>query len=74
MECFNELVVAPRRITMPDNPEPASFGLTKHYYPTIETIVDTIASMFAVNIPTDNIRQKHAFPHDIPGDWFKGPF
>lgn len=74
MQQFSVLTEPPVRIAMPDNPEPTSFGLTKHYYPTAEKIVESIAKMLSVPIDLTAFAQKNLRPHDVPGDWFKGPF
>ncbi|PIZ04869.1 MAG: alpha-ketoacid dehydrogenase subunit beta [Gammaproteobacteria bacterium CG_4_10_14_0_8_um_filter_38_16] len=68
---FSQLKSAPQLIANPDNPEPTSFGLTKYYHPTAGDIVARVASMLAIKIPAmpESMR-----PHDVPGDWFKGPF
>ena len=69
---FSELKSAPQLLANPDNPEPTSFGLTKHYHPTAADIVERVAMMLCVKIP--EFTAHSAFPHDVPGDWFKGPF
>ena len=71
---FSSLKVAPKIIAMPDIPSPTSYGLTKDYYKDANDII--VASFDLVNknfnssllISSDN---KH---HDVPGDWFNGPF
>lgn len=68
---FSELQFAPQLIANPDNPEPTSFGLTKYYHPTAEDIVQKVAHMLNVKIPAMPLSAR---PHDVPGDWFKGPF
>ncbi len=68
---FSELKSAPQMIANPDNPEPTSFGLTKYYHPTAEDIVQRVAQMLNVKIPAMPLSTR---PHDVPGDWFKGPF
>ena len=68
---FSELQSAPQLIANPDNPEPTSFGLTKYYHPTAENIVQRVAQMLNVKIPAMKLS---ACAHDVPGDWFKGPF
>src|SRR3990167_1476348 len=68
---FSELTCAPQMIANPDNPEPTSFGLTKHYHPAAQDIVARVAQMLDVKIPAMPLS---ACPHDVPGDWFKGPF
>src|SRR3989338_10062408 len=65
---FSELKSAPQIIANPDNPEPTSFGLTKYYHPTSETIVSRIANMLGIKIPAIALSTG---PHDVPGDWFK---
>lgn len=71
---FSALIQPPVRIAMPDNPEPTSFGLTKHYYPSWEKISEAIAAMLSILIDLTAVEQKHKCPHDVPGDWYKGPF
>lgn len=71
---FSDLEVAPQMIASPDNPEPTSFGLTKHYHPTAETIVVRVANMLGKKIPILASEMLCAAPHDVPGEWFKGPF
>ena len=59
---------------MPDVPEPTSYGLTKDFYPRAIQIVERVCQMLKIegsNL-TDEIPE--ISPHDIPGDWFKGPF
>lgn len=68
---FSQLQSAPQMIANPDNPEPTSFGLTKYYHPTAEDIVQRVAHMLNVKIPAMPLSMR---PHDVPGDWFKGPF
>jgi len=70
--CFKSLKNKPARITVPDIPEPTSYGLTKYYYPNREFIIRKIGTILKMKI-------KESFPkkvghHDIPGEWFKGPF
>ncbi|MDP1574211.1 MAG: transketolase C-terminal domain-containing protein [Coxiellaceae bacterium] len=71
---FSELKSAPHMLANPDNPEPTSFGLTKHYHPSAEDIVTRVANMLGIEIPTAPLREKRTCQHDVPGDWFKGPF
>ena len=64
----------PSKITMPDVPEPTSFGLTKDFYPRAAQIVEKVCQM--LNIEGSNLINEipEISPHDVPGDWFKGPF
>ena len=73
MECFSDLKAAPQRIAMPDVPVPTSQALTKDFYPDHRSITDAAFAM--MSIPTSsNANMADATPHDVPGDWFKGPF
>lgn len=72
MKFHNKLKTSPMRLAMPDVPVPTSFALTKDFYPSIEKIVNLVLSSF-------NSKIKYKDPskpdfHDIPGDWFSGPF
>lgn len=73
-QLFSTLNKAPRMLANPDNPEPTSFGLTKYFHPTAETIVNTVSNMLEKKITTDFLRIQQKCPHDVPGDWFRGPF
>ncbi|HLB41762.1 MAG TPA: transketolase C-terminal domain-containing protein [Gammaproteobacteria bacterium] len=74
MDHFSMLAQAPVRIALPDNPEPTSFGLTKYYYPCSENIIRSIANMLSIDVDLSEATKKCQSFHDIPGDWFKGPF
>ncbi len=72
---FQYLKNPPVKLTMPDIPEPASYGLTKGFYIRPKNIAEKIIKI--LNIKDGNILkliQKEPNPHDIPGSWFKGPF
>lgn len=73
-QLFSELAQAPQLMANPDNPEPTSFGLTKHYHPTAKDIVLKVANMLNMNVDVSELIASQACPHDVPGDWFKGPF
>ena len=74
IECFGSLKQAPRRLTIPDYPVPTSSALTKSFYPRAEEIVGEIGKMLGREIDVREITQSRRTPHDVPGDWFKGPF
>lgn len=74
MEHFSVLSQPPVRIALPDNPEPTSFGLTKYYYPSSETIIEHIATMLSIEIDLTEFIKKRQLLHDVPGSWFDGPF
>jgi acetoin:2,6-dichlorophenolindophenol oxidoreductase subunit beta len=74
IECHKNMKSAPVRLAVRDAPAPTSFGLTEQYYISCNEIFD--AAINILNKP--KINSKKLFikdhPHDIPGDWFKGPF
>lgn len=70
--CFASLRSAPVRLCLPDHPVPTSFALTDGFYPTVFDIVHQVAQMMGVPIPVCNMTDNH--PHDVPGEWFRGPF
>ncbi|MER2492198.1 alpha-ketoacid dehydrogenase subunit beta [Catenovulum sediminis] len=69
--CFKHLLFPPVRLGLPRYPEPTSFALTKDYYPTADDVLNSVSKHFDINIPN---RIPKPELHDIPGDWFKGPF
>jgi len=75
MQCHHDLRVAPSRLTLPAAPSPASVVLTENYYPDASEIARRVAAMLGRNdIQTDGIPELERQPHDVPGDWFSGPF
>ena len=74
MECFDKFKSPPRRLALPDFPTPTSFSLTKGFYKRAEDIIDTTATIFELNIKGNELIDRGEVPHDVPGDWFKGPF
>lgn len=74
MDCFSSLKTRPTRLAMPDMPEPTSPALTKGFYVRTADIAKEILLMF--NKDTSKVDQElpEPIPHDVPGDWFKGPF
>ena len=73
IELFDDLHCAPRRIGLPDFPSPTSPALTKGFYPDAVSIAEQIVTMLNVDVNCDELSDK-TMPHDVPGDWFKGPF
>ena len=71
--CYPYLKSQPENINMPDFPEPTSFNLTKNFYFNSRTIVKKILKILNIK---DDISNKIEIqsPHDVPGEWFKGPF
>ena len=74
MNCHNNLKCAPSRLALEDMPSPASFGLTDTYYLSAHEVALKIMNMLESDkeISKSNFDRKH--PHDVPGDWFEGPF
>ena len=70
---WEDLELKPQRMAMPNFPESTSFALTKDYHVNSKKIVERISKMLKINIKTGNYFKKD-HPHDVPGDWFTGPF
>tara|TARA_A100001015_G_C15000728_1_gene718366 strand:- start:1438 stop:2181 length:744 start_codon:yes stop_codon:yes gene_type:complete len=70
---FNHLKLAPAIIALPNVPTPTSFELTKNFYPTHKDIIIKVYEMVGKKI-NKNLISKDLNMHDVPGDWFKGPF
>ena len=73
-EYFSLLKESPVILTMPEVPEPTSFALTKGFYIRAADIANQVLKKLKIsNInPYEDI--KEPVPHDVPGEWFKGPF
>jgi len=71
---FNSLKAAPIRICLPDHATPTSYSLTKNYYPGASSIVKAVSKLMDIDLDFDSLLEKNTWPHDVPGDWFKGPF
>jgi acetoin:2,6-dichlorophenolindophenol oxidoreductase subunit beta len=74
MECFKSLLQAPERIALPDFPTPTSFSLTKCFYHGADDIIYKVSQMLGKKINKEALEIKKTCPHDVPGEWFKGPF
>lgn len=74
MDCFSALKQAPMRLAMPDYPTPTSPNLSAAYYKRAEEIVEAVGQILRQNLNVKVIKQASDTPHDVPGDWFKGPF
>ena len=72
-ECWDCLEAPPERLASPDYPESTSVAMTRDYHVRATDIVKTIASMLGVEIEASSLYVAEQ-PHDVPGDWFKGPF
>ena len=71
---FNDLTCAPVKMAMPDVPEPTSVALTKGFYIRASDIIKKVIKI--LDLDENNFAKSFEEPifHDIPGDWFKGPF
>lgn len=74
MNCWDSLIHPPVRVAMPDYPESTSFALTSDYHPRAEDIARQIAQMFGIFLDSQTLVRNQSYAHDVPGDWFKGPF
>lgn len=79
IELFSVLKAAPRRLTLPNCPQPTTYGLTKTYYygfkEIIEEILDSLEIQEAPRKQMEVLLEKQTKSHhDVPGEWFKGPF
>jgi pyruvate dehydrogenase E1 component beta subunit len=71
---WHNLKSPPRKLAMPDFPESSSPALTKNYHVRAEDIVSEVAKLMERKINIDEIKSTRKHPHDVPGEWFKGPF
>ncbi len=69
----NKLKAPPIVLGLPNVPVPTSFGLTKDFYPDAKKITKEILSLLKIKKNLKNYFPAQKF-HDIPGEWFKGPF
>lgn len=74
MEKFETLKSPPERLAMPDVPEPTSFGLTEGFHITSKKIVAKVLKMCKINPKPHISSSETSVYHDVPGEWFKGPF
>jgi pyruvate dehydrogenase E1 component beta subunit len=72
--CWQSLRAAPQRMAMPDGPEPTSPALTKNFYVRAENIVEKVQAMLGLSLTGQTLAAQRSHPHDVPGDWFTGPF
>jgi len=64
----------PKRLAMPDYPEPTSFGLTNDFYVGAAQIAKAVLEQLDIKPKCDLPLLNPQAPHDVPGPWFKGPF
>lgn len=73
-DCWDFLSSAPQRLAMPDYPEATSPALTERYHVRAEHIAKKICSMLGCQVDVSALAQHTMHPHDVPGNWFSGPF
>lgn len=72
---FSDLKTAPFYMGSPDYPLPTSFGLSEAFYVRAYDVAEKVAEMVQrSDIKLDELKRKNDVPHDVPGDWFTGPF
>ena len=74
LNCWDALKCAPQRMGMPDYPEATSPALTKGYHVRAEHIAELVGRMLSRQVELSCFSQQRKHPHDVPGDWFSGPF
>ncbi|OGT12477.1 MAG: acetoin dehydrogenase [Gallionellales bacterium RIFCSPHIGHO2_02_FULL_57_16] len=74
MEKFSQLKSPPARLAMPDVPEPTSPALTRGFYVRAADIATKALEMLGKDTNTVKADLPEPVPHDVPGEWFKGPF
>ena len=73
-EKFSALKAAPIRLAMPDVPEPTSPGLTEGFYVRAADVAVKVMVMMGQDVAHVRQNLPEPIPHDVPGEWFKGPF
>lgn len=71
---WDVLQAPPARLTMPDFPEATSPALTESYHVRAEHIAAKVAGMVGKDVDAAKLKSERTHPHDVPGDWFTGPF
>jgi acetoin:2,6-dichlorophenolindophenol oxidoreductase subunit beta len=74
IEKFSELKSPPARLAMPDVPEATSPALTKGFYVRAADIAAKGLELMGKNADSARTALPEPVPHDVPGEWFKGPF
>lgn len=73
-DCWHLLKSSPQRLAMPDYPEATGHSMTESYHVRAEDIAEKVGVMLGQNVESVSLAQQRKHPHDIPGDWFTGPF
>ncbi len=72
--CWSSLRQPPARLTAPDYSESTSSALTKDYHIRAEHIALKIGDMTETSVSVEPILSQRGPAHDVPGNWFTGPF
>lgn len=72
--CFTSLKQAPVCLALPDCPTPTSPSLTKEFYSGSAKILNIAGKMIGKCFDNNELKRNDSVPHDVPGDWFRGPF
>jgi len=78
-EIFSCLKAAPVRIASPDHPVPTSHFLSDEYYPSPQTIADSVLELMGIKKSPDDYKKicealLRSGRHDVPNREFSGPF
>ena len=71
---WGTLRVAPQRMALPNHPTPTSKALTEEYYFDAVAIMKQVMKMTGANQSFSPEVLRKPGHHDVPGDWFSGPF
>ena len=71
---FKNLKTQPIILALRDGPSPTSFGLTDSYYFGSEEIYKKCLALLNISKVVNKKLFVKNHPHDVPGDWFQGPF
>tara|TARA_Y100000589_G_scaffold175642_2_gene166694 strand:- start:2557 stop:3612 length:1056 start_codon:yes stop_codon:yes gene_type:complete len=74
IQYFSLLKESPIALTMPEVPEPTSFALTKGFYIRAADIANQVLQKMNISNGNPYLDIQEPSPHDIPGEWFNGPF
>jgi len=74
INCFEDLKSAPQRLALPDYPIPTGFSLTQKFFNRAEDIIESVYQVLGIADNGSVVIDRGETPHDVPGDWFKGPF
>ena len=74
MSLFGKLRSPPQRLAMPDTPEPTSPALTRGFYVRSGNIVNAVLQSLGCALIDVETEMPEPSPHDVPGNWFTGPF